>query len=153
MKTILSKERIIHATGFEVIAILLFTPLMAWVLKTEVATTGALTVMMSLLAMLWNMVYNGLIDRYRTTERQHWRFRVRLLHGVAFEAGLVVICLPLAVWMLDLTLLQAFFMELAFFVFILPYTVLYNWGFDKAWRRWQDSKEPADPAALFSLRE
>ncbi|UXD88598.1 multidrug/biocide efflux PACE transporter [Thalassolituus hydrocarboniclasticus] len=143
MKTILNKERIIHATGFELIAILLFTPLMAWALNAEVATTGALTVMMSLLAMLWNMVYNGLIDRYRTTERQHWRFRVRLLHGVAFEVGLVVLCLPLAAWMLDLTLLQAFFVELAFFVFILPYTVLYNWGFDKAWGRWQSKTKPA----------
>jgi uncharacterized membrane protein len=143
MKTILNKERIIHATGFELIAILLFTPLMAWVLNAEVATTGALTVMMSLLAMLWNMVYNGLIDRYWPTDRQQWRFRVRLLHGFAFEAGLVVLCLPLAAWMLDLTLWQVFFVELAFFVFILPYTVLYNWVFDKAWGRWQSKTKPA----------
>lgn len=136
MTTILTKERFIHATGFEVLAILVFSPLMAWALDAQVATAGALTVMMSLLAMLWNMIYNGLIDRYWASNRQQWRLRVRLLHGVVFEAGLVVLCVPLTAWMLGLTLWQAVLVELAFFVFILPYTVAYNWGFDKAWGYW-----------------
>ncbi|WP_430461505.1 PACE efflux transporter [Thalassolituus sp. LLYu03] len=136
MNTVLTKERFIHAIGFEVLAILGFSPLMAWALDAQVATAGALTLMMSLLAMLWNMVFNGLIDRRWPGSRQHWRFHIRLLHGVVFEAGLVVVCVPLTAWMLGLTLWQAVLVELAFFVFILPYTVAYNWGFDKAWGWW-----------------
>lgn len=44
----------------------------------------------------------------------------------------MVWCLPVAAWMLEISLLQAFMVELGFFVIILPYTVLYNWAFDKA---------------------
>jgi len=34
--------------------------------------------------------------------------------------------------MLEISLLQAFMVELGFFVIILPYTVVYNWAFDRA---------------------
>ncbi|MNO44927.1 Bacterial Transmembrane Pair family protein [compost metagenome] len=87
---------------------------------------------LSVIAMLWNMVYNALVDRYVQVERIHWKASARFVHGLGFEAGLVVWCLPVAAWMLEISLLQAFMVELGFFVIILPYTVLYNWGFDKA---------------------
>ena len=98
----------------------------------SLATAGALAVTLSVIAMLWNMVYNALVDRWVQTERINWKASTRFVHGLGFEAGLVVWCLPVAAWMLEISLLQAFMVELGFFVIILPYTVLYNWVFDKA---------------------
>jgi len=66
------------------------------------------------------------------TPRIQWKAATRFVHGLGFEAGLVVWCLPVAAWMLDISLLQAFMVELGFFVIILPYTVVYNWAFDRA---------------------
>ncbi len=131
MKNVSFTERLVHAIGYEVFAVLLCAPLLSWIMGKSLATAGALAVTLSVIAMLWNMVYNALVDRYVQTERIHWKARARFVHGLCFEAGLVVWCLPVAAWMLDISLLQAFMVELGFFVIILPYTVLYNWAFDK----------------------
>ncbi|MDD2136381.1 multidrug/biocide efflux PACE transporter [Pseudomonas kurunegalensis] len=132
MKNVSFTERLVHAIGYEVFAVLLCAPLLSWVMGKSLATAGALAVTLSVIAMLWNMVYNTLVDRWVQTERIHWKASARFVHGLGFEAGLVVWCLPVAAWMLDISLLQAFMVELGFFVIILPYTVLYNWAFDKA---------------------
>ena len=132
MKNVSFTERLVHAVGYEVFAVLLCAPLLSWIMGKSLATAGALAVTLSVIAMLWNMVYNALVDRYVRGERIHWKASARFVHGLGFEAGLVVWCLPVAAWMLEISLLQAFMVELGFFVIILPYTVLYNWAFDKA---------------------
>ncbi|GLO32642.1 multidrug/biocide efflux PACE transporter [Pseudomonas shirazica] len=131
MKNVSFTERLVHAVGYEVFAVLLCAPLLSWIMGKSLATAGALAVTLSVIAMLWNMVYNALVDRYVQVERIHWKASARFVHGLGFEAGLVVWCLPVAAWMLEISLLQAFMVELGFFVIILPYTVLYNWAFDK----------------------
>ncbi|MGE8306102.1 MULTISPECIES: multidrug/biocide efflux PACE transporter [Pseudomonas] len=132
MKKVSFTERMVHAVGYEVFAVLLCAPLLSWVLGKSLATAGGLAVTLSVIAMAWNVAYNALIDRIVQTERVAWKPWTRVAHGLGFEAGLVVWCLPVAAWMLDISLLQAFMVELGFFVIILPYTVLYNWAFDKA---------------------
>lgn len=132
MKKVSFTERTVHAVGYEVFAVLLCAPLLSWVLGKSLATAGGLAVTLSVIAMAWNVAYNALIDRVVQTERVAWKPWTRVAHGLGFEAGLVVWCLPVAAWMLDISLLQAFMVELGFFVIILPYTVVYNWAFDKA---------------------
>jgi len=125
-------ERMVHAVGYEIFAVLLCAPLLSWIMGKSLATAGTLAVTLSLIAMAWNMVYNALVDRFVATPRIQWKAPARLVHGLGFEAGLVVWCLPVAAWMLEISLLQAFMVELGFFVIILPYTVVYNWAFDRA---------------------
>ncbi|NIE75129.1 multidrug/biocide efflux PACE transporter [Pantoea sp. Ap-967] len=125
-------ERLVHAVGYELFAVLLCAPLLSWIMGKSLATAGALAVTLSVIAMLWNMAYNAVVDRLVATPRIQWKALARVAHGLGFEAGLVVWCLPVAAWMLEISLLQAFMVELGFFVIILPYTVLYNWAFDKA---------------------
>ena len=132
MKKVTFKERLVHAVGYEVFAVLLCAPLLSWVMGKSLATAGSLAVTLSLIAMVWNMIYNALVDRIVATPRIQWKAATRFVHGLGFEAGLVVWCLPVAAWMLDISLLQAFMVELGFFVIILPYTVVYNWAFDRA---------------------
>ncbi|MYM62351.1 PACE efflux transporter [Pseudomaricurvus sp. HS19] len=124
-------ERIVHAVGYELLAVVLSAPVVALALDVSMADAGALSLVMSLVSMLWNMVYNALVDRWYTLERIHWSFTTRLVHGVVFEAGIISMCMLLAVWWLQITLLEAFLLEIGFFVFIFPYTVFYNWGYDK----------------------
>jgi len=132
MKKVSFTERMVHAVGYEIFAVLLCAPLLSWIMGKSLATAGTLAVTLSVIAMIWNMVYNALVDRFVATPRIQWKALARFAHGLGFEAGLVVWCLPVAAWMLDISLLQAFMVELGFFVIILPYTVLYNWAFDRA---------------------
>ena len=57
------KERIFHALAFEGLAVLLTAPVLSLVMNKPLAHMGALTLMFSTVAMLWNMLFNSLFDR------------------------------------------------------------------------------------------
>ncbi|WP_438877819.1 PACE efflux transporter, partial [Bacillus cereus group sp. Bce038] len=90
-----------------------------------------LSVLMSGIAMSWNMAYNWLFERWEA--RQHKRERTllrRLLHALGFEGGLVLILLPLVAYWLDVSLWAALLTNLALFVFFFVYAFVFQWGFD-----------------------
>ncbi|MEA7543892.1 hypothetical protein ONO12_28050, partial [Salmonella enterica subsp. enterica serovar Montevideo] len=41
----------------------------------------------------------------------------------------IVIGVSIVAWVLNVSLLQAFTLEIGFFLFFLPYTMLYNWAY------------------------
>ncbi|WMY72308.1 multidrug/biocide efflux PACE transporter [Buttiauxella selenatireducens] len=122
-------ERIVHAVGFEVIAIAICAPVAAWIMDKPLFQMGALSIMLSTVAMVWNMIYNAGFDKFFPVGQKR-RVPLRVAHAVGFEGGFILIGLPIAAWMLDITLLQAFMVEIGFFLFFLPYSVVYNWGYD-----------------------
>jgi len=124
------QERIFHALGYEIIGILIFTPILAWWFGFDLLHTGILTAAISAIAMLWNMLFNALFDRWAT--RLNWTrtVKIRVLHAVLFEAGLVLAIVPLAAWWLEISLWQAFLLDIGFLLAFLPYTYLYNWTYD-----------------------
>lgn len=131
MSTRTLKERFYHAVGFEVIAIAIVSPVAAWLMDKPLFQMGALAVMLSTVAMIWNMIYNTGFDRFFPRDRVHRGMALRVMHALGFEGGFILIGLPLAAWMLGVTLWQAFLVEIGFFLFFLPYTVVYNWIYDK----------------------
>lgn len=140
MRTRSLKERFFHAAGFEILAILTVSPLAAWVMDKPLFEMGLLAIMLSTVAMLWNMIYNAGFDRLYPRDRVQRGAGLRVLHALGFEGGFIVIGLPIAAWMLNITLLQAFVVEVAFFLFFLPYTVAYNWLWDILRQRWLTRK-------------
>ena len=64
---------------------------------------GALAVMLSTVAMLWNMVYNTVFDRLWPVGRVVRNLKVRALHAVGFEAGFILIGVPIAARMLSIS--------------------------------------------------
>ena len=122
MRTRSLKERFYPAAGFEVLAILTVAPLAAWIMEKPLFQMGALAIMLSTVAMLWNMIYNTGFDRIWPPQRKRG-LGLRAIHALGFEGGFIVIGLPIAAWMLKITLLQAFMVEVAFFLFFLPYTM------------------------------
>ncbi len=55
---------------------------------------------------------------------------MRALHALGFECGFIVIGVSIVAAVLGVTLLQAFTLEIGFFLFFLPYTMFYNWAYD-----------------------
>ncbi|UUE10806.1 multidrug/biocide efflux PACE transporter [Dickeya zeae] len=124
------RERIVHAVGFEVMALLICSPIGAWVLERSILQVGALSIMLSSVAMVWNVVYNSVFDRLWPVSRVRRGVWVRTGHALGFEGGFILFGLPLAAWMLNITLWQALMVEIGFFLFFLPYTMAYNWLYD-----------------------
>lgn len=136
------KERAFHALLFELIGVALFAPALAWVLGQSLGKMGAMTVMISTVAMLWNMLFNAGFDRLRGRFGFALNLKVRALHAVAFETGLITVVVPLAAWWLSISLWQAFLLDIGLLLLFLPYTLLFNIAYDKARERLVVSPEP-----------
>ncbi|MBC3952412.1 multidrug/biocide efflux PACE transporter [Pseudomonas folii] len=124
------KERAFHAFLFEIIGVLLFAPLLAWVMGHSLAKMGAMTVMISTVAMLWNMLFNAMFDGLRRKWGLRLSLGTRVLHALGFESGLILVIVPLAAWWLSISLLEAFLLDIGLLLLFLPYTLIFNWAYD-----------------------
>ena len=124
------KERFLHSLAFELIAIAICAPLGAWLLGYSLAHIGLLTLMISLVAMTWNMVFNSLFDRAQRRMGFERTLVARGVHAVMFEIGLLLVVIPLAAWWLGIGLWEAFILDIGIALFFLPYTFVFNWSYD-----------------------
>lgn len=128
-------ERVFHALLFEAGVI----GLSVWLVSAfTVHDSGLLTglmVLLSLIAVAWNMLFNLAFDRIFTGQRTARRFSVRLLHTVAFELGLLLFTLPLVVWMLQIGWWEALVIDSSLTIFVMFYTFIFNWLYDHI-REW-----------------
>ena len=123
-------ERIFHAVCFEGIATAILAPTAAYLMQRSVLEMGGLTVILATTAMIWNIIYNAGFDRFWPVTRVIRTAKVRALHALGFECGFIVIGVSIVSLVLGVTLLQALTLEIGFFLFFLPYTMLYNWVYD-----------------------
>ncbi|WP_296271175.1 multidrug/biocide efflux PACE transporter [Pseudomonas sp. UBA6323] len=130
------KERVGHALAFEFIAVGVCASALAWLMDKPLAQMGALTLMFSTIAMLWNMLFNYLFDQAQRRMGFHRGFKARLAHALLFEAGLILVLVPLAAWWLSISLWAAFWLDIGLILFFLPYTMAFNWGYDLLRARW-----------------
>lgn len=126
-------DRLRHAIGFEFIGLLIATPLASWVAGVGLNHMGLLTLFFSLLATVWNYVYNIVFDhfliKYQGNSLKSLYHRV--LHTFGFEGGLLIVALPVMSWWLNISMLEALLMDLGFVAFYLVYAFVYNWVYDK----------------------
>lgn len=123
-------ERILQAVGFETLAILICTPLLAWIMDKPMLEMGVVTVIIAALALAWNVIFNGLFDRLLTSLKVVHNAWVRVVHALLFEGGLVALGVPLIAWWLNVSLWQAFVLDIGVLLFFLPYTYVYHWAYD-----------------------
>lgn len=124
------KERFFHSLGFEVLAIAICAPLGSWLLGYSLAHIGLLTLMISLVAMSWNMIFNALFDRVQLRMGFKRNWLARSAHALIFELGLLLVVVPLAAWWLGIGLWEAFVLDIGIALFFLPYTFIFNWVYD-----------------------
>ena len=128
------KERIFHAVIFEVTANVIIALSLAWLMNVSVLQSGSLSVISALTATVWNFIFNKLFDSLQKKHQFQRTFLVRAIHAVGFETGLIISLIPVAMVMLNLTVTEAFFVEIGLVLFFLPYTMLFNWLYD--YLRW-----------------
>lgn len=96
---------------------------------------GALAIMLALCAMASNMIYNHL---YEIVEHRFgWRRTIlmRVMHTIGFEIFFMAIALPLTAWWLQMSIIEALFLDLVFSLFFMLYAFCFNWLFDVARQR------------------
>lgn len=135
-----TRDRIRHAILFEVIGLALIVPLGTVLFGLHAADMGVIGFGSALAATAWNYVYNLGFDHAMQRLAGHTRksLGVRVGHAVLFEAGLLIILLPPIAWYLDISLTQAFVMDLAIAAFYVAYAFVFNLAYDRAFplRSW-----------------
>lgn len=127
-----AKDRIRHALSFEIIGLLLVTPLGAWAFSAPMHDIGVVAIVGATIATGWNYLFNLIFDHAMLRVRGEVRKTpaIRVGHAVLFEAGLLLILMPFIAWYLGVTLLQALLMDISFAGFYLVYAFAFNWLYD-----------------------
>ena len=86
----------------------------------------------SLIAGLWDLVFNAAFERWESRQRVRGRSRARrLAHAIGFEGGLALWLVPFMAWWLEVGLWQALLLDLGLLLFFLAYTFVFTWVFDR----------------------
>ena len=127
-----AKRRVVYVGLYEFIAIVLSAILLEMMSNAGAAESLGLAVAASAVAIIWNLVFNGLFERWEAQRIQKGRsLGVRILHALGFEGGLLVFLIPLVAWWYDVSFWQALLMDLGLLVFFLVYTFVFTWAFDR----------------------
>ena len=126
------KRKFVYVSLYEGFAIVAATLGLAGMSGQGMQTAGVLAVAASVVAVVWNLVFNTLFERWEARQAVRGRSLARrVVHAVVFEGGLVVFLVPLMAWWFDTTLWQALWMDLGLVVFFVAYTFVFNWVFDR----------------------
>jgi uncharacterized membrane protein len=144
-------DRIRHAISFELGGLALVSPLGAWAFDLPVADITLIRIACAIIAMLWTYAYNSVFDTVlqRLSGGPGKSILMRVLQAVLFEAGLLAMLTPLMAWYLDMSLLHAFLMDVAFALVYVLYAFVFNWAYDRILsvpaRQGSASQQPSSP--------
>ena len=137
------KRKVVYITLYEIIAIAMSTAGLALLSGNDVGHASVAAVAASAIAVVWNLVYNTLFERWEARQATRGRSVMRrVAHAIGFEGGLVITLVPLFAWWLNITLWQAFVLDLGLIVFFLVYTFVFNLAFDKIFGLPASAQEP-----------
>lgn len=127
------RDRVRHALLFEAVALAIFIPGSAALFDQPVDHMGVIGIASATIATVWNFVFNMGFDRamLRLRGSVEKTVAIRVVHTLLFEAGLVVMLIPLIAWYLGIGLWAALVMDLAIVTFYLVYGFLFNLAYDR----------------------
>ncbi|STZ00462.1 Predicted membrane protein [Moraxella lacunata] len=96
------KERVLHSILFELGAITLATVLVLAFSDVQAGSAIGVSVVMAVMATVWNFVFNYGFDKVFTAPRETRGFGLRVFHTVAFETGLLAFTIPVIAYLLGL---------------------------------------------------
>lgn len=92
-------RKILQAILYESIAVAVLSPSISFIYDEGLAHAGALSLMLSVCALLWNVLFNYAFEFWEAHQLQRARtLGRRLLHSLGFEGGLVLLLVPLVAW-------------------------------------------------------
>ncbi|WP_077552961.1 PACE efflux transporter [Rodentibacter ratti] len=124
------KERLLHSALFEIGAVGVSTIAMLLVSPDKGSVALGVGILMSVVAMVWNLIFNSLFDKIFTAPRETRGIVIRILHTVMFECGLLIATVPMIAYFLQLTLWQALMADIGLTILIMIYALIFNWIYD-----------------------
>ena len=126
------QRKVVYVTLYELLAISSSTTGLALLTGQGFGHAGVVAVAASAIAVVWNLFYNTLFERWEARQTRRGRSLLRrAVHAVGFESGLVLMLVPLFAWWLQISLWQALVLDVALIAYFLVYTFVFNLAFDR----------------------
>ena len=126
------REQIFQAVLFEVLLVALSSIAVVLLTAYQAGETTLTMITIALVALAWNVVFNAGFDRWFTAPRIKRGAKVRLLHAVLFEGGLMLLTVPIIAWLMDIGWWEAVAMDIGMTLAVMGYTVVFHWCYDHA---------------------
>jgi len=126
------RRKLVYVSLYEGFAILFASIGLALLSGAGAGKSTALAVVSSVIAVVWNLVFNTLFEAWEARQPVRGRsVKRRIAHAIGFEVGLGAILVPVFAWWLDIGLWEALLFDAALLLFFLVYTFAFNWSFDR----------------------
>lgn len=127
-----ARRKIVYVTLYELFAIAISSTGLSVGSGASLERAGVIAVASAVIAIVWNLVYNTLFERWESRQSVRGRgLARRVAHAIGFELGFLVLLVPLFAWWFDIGLQHALVLEIGLAMFFLLYTFVFNWAFDR----------------------
>lgn len=124
------KRKLVYVAFYESIALTVVSATLL-ILGHSLTHASVASVVISILAVSWNILWNTLFERWEASQPDPTRTVLRrIAHAIGFEIGLVLAIVPPLAWWLQISLWDALVMDLGLVVFFLIYTYVFTLVFD-----------------------
>jgi uncharacterized membrane protein len=127
-----TRRKIVYAVTFEALGTLVASAALMLMSDASAGSSLALSVLTATIALCWSYVFNTGFEAWEVRQEVRGRsLRRRTAHALLFEGGLVLICIPVMAWWLEVGYLEAAIYESGLIALFIVYTYLFTWGFDR----------------------
>ncbi|MFW1925529.1 MULTISPECIES: chlorhexidine efflux PACE transporter AceI [Acinetobacter] len=127
---LISKRRIIHALSYEVILLVIIAIALSFIFDVPMEVTGSLGIAMAVTSVVWNMIFNHFFEKYEHKHQLKRTIKVRILHAIGFEGGLMLATIPMVAYAMNMSIWQAIVLDFGLTMCILIYTFIFQWCYD-----------------------
>ena len=127
-----TRRKIVYAVSFETLGTLVASVYLWLVSDADAGSSLALSVLTATIALSWSYVFNTIFEAWEARQPVKGRsLKRRTAHALLFEGGLVLICIPVMAWWLQVGYLEALVYEAGLIALFIVYTHAFTWGFDR----------------------
>ena len=127
---LISKRRIVHALSYEIILLVIIALALSFIFEMPLEVTGVLGIFMAVTSVIWNMIFNHYFEKFEAKHQLKRTVRVRILHAIGFEGGLMLATIPMVAYAMNMSLWQAIVLDFSLTLCILVYTFIFQWCYD-----------------------
>lgn len=127
-----TRRKIIYAVSFETLGTLLASVALMLMSDASAGSSLVLSALTATIALSWSFVFNTVFEAWEARQPVKGRsLRRRTMHALLFEGGLVLICIPVMAWWLQVGYLEALVYEAGLIALFIVYTYVFTWAFDR----------------------
>ena len=125
-------RKIVYAVSFETLGTLVASAALMLMSDASAGSSLVLSALTATIALCWSYVFNTGFEAWESRQPMKGRsLKRRTVHALLFEGGLVLICIPVMAWWLQVGYLEALVYEAGLIALFIAYTYAFTWGFDR----------------------